>query len=151
MSVLIDRDTLLIVQGITGREGSYHTAQMLSYGTQIGGGVTPGKGGEWVHGRPVFDSVAAAVEATGANATIIYVGAAFAADAVYEAIDARIPLIVCVTEGIPVMDMLPDQPPGWTQLPRHSRACPREGRHYPQLHRQGGRGRRSLAQRHAHV
>lgn len=105
MSVFIDRDTLVIVQGITGREGSFHTAQMLSYGTQIGGGVTPGKGGEWVHGRPVFDSVAAAIEATGATATIIYVSAANAADAMYEAIDARIPLIVCITEGIPVMDM----------------------------------------------
>ncbi|HVU12643.1 MAG TPA: succinate--CoA ligase subunit alpha [Phototrophicaceae bacterium] len=106
MSILADKNTLLIVQGITGREGSFHTAQMLAYGTQIVGGVTPGKGGEWVYGKPVFDSVSAAVEATGANATIIYVGAANAADAIYEAIDAQIPLIVCVTEGIPVMDML---------------------------------------------
>jgi succinyl-CoA synthetase alpha subunit len=106
MAVLVDENTLLIVQGITGREGSYQTAQMISYGTQVVGGVTPGKGGEWIHGKPVFDSVATAIEATGANATIIYVGAASAPDAIYEAIDAEIPLIVCVTEGIPVMDML---------------------------------------------
>lgn len=106
MSILADRDTAVIVQGITGREGSYHAAQMLSYGTRIVGGVTPGKGGEWMHGKPVFDSVAAAVEATGASATIIFVSAPKAADAIYEAVDARIPLIVCITEGIPVMDML---------------------------------------------
>ncbi len=106
MSILANKNTLLIVQGITGREGSFHTSQMLAYGTQIVGGVTPGKGGEWVYGKPVFDSVSAAIEATGANATIIYVGAANAADAIYEAINAQIPLIVCVTEGIPVMDML---------------------------------------------
>lgn len=106
MAVLVDENTLLIVQGITGREGSYQTAQMISYGTQVVGGVTPGKGGEWIHGKPVFDSVATAIEATGANATIIYVGAGSAPDAIYEAIDAKIPLIVCVTEGIPVMDML---------------------------------------------
>ncbi len=106
MSVLVDEETQLIVQGITGREGSFHTAEMIRYGTQVVGGVTPGKGGEWVHGKPVFDSVATAVEATGANATIICVSAANAADAIYEAIDAQIPLIVCITEGIPVMDML---------------------------------------------
>lgn len=106
MSILADRDTVLIVQGITGREGSFHAAQMLAYGTKVVGGVTPGKGGEWVHGKPVFDSVVSAVEATGANATIISVSAVSAPDAIYEAIDARIPLIVCVTEGIPVMDML---------------------------------------------
>ena len=106
MSILVDEDTQLIVQGITGREGSFHTAQMIRYGTQVVGGVTPGKGGEWVHGKPVFDSVLTAVEATGADATIIYVGAQFAADAIYEAIDAQIPLIVCVTEGIPLLDMM---------------------------------------------
>ncbi len=106
MSILVDDETLLIVQGITGREGSFHTAQMIGYGTRVVGGVTPGKGGEWMHGKPVFDSVATALEATGANATIIYVSAASAADAIYEAIDARTPLIVCITEGIPVIDML---------------------------------------------
>lgn len=106
MSILVDKSTRLIVQGITGREGSFHTAQMLAYGTQVVGGVTPGKGGEWVHGKPVFDSVLTAIEATGANATIIYVSAPSAPDAIYEAIDAHVPLIVCVTEGIPVLDMM---------------------------------------------
>ncbi len=106
MSIFINRDTQLIVQGITGREGSFQTARMIGYGTQVAGGVTPGKGGEWVHGKPVFDSVSTAVEATGANATIIYVPASHAPDAIYEAIDAKIPLIVCITEGIPVLDML---------------------------------------------
>ncbi len=106
MSILVDEETRLIVQGITGREGQFHTAQMLAYGTQVVGGVTPGKGGEWVNGKPVFDSVLTAVEATGANATIIYVNAPFAPDAIYEAIDAHMPLIVCVTEGIPLLDMM---------------------------------------------
>lgn len=106
MAILIDEETLVIVQGITGREGGYHTAQMIAYGTQIVGGVTPGKGGEWLHGKPVFDSVASAVEATGANTSIVYVQAPDAADALYEAIDAKIPLIVCVTEGVPLHDML---------------------------------------------
>ncbi len=106
MSILVDKNTKLIVQGITGREGSFHTEKMIEYGTNIVGGVTPGKGGEWVHSRPVFDTVRAAVDATGANATIIYVAAAYAADAMYEAIDAKIPLIVCITEGIPVSDMI---------------------------------------------
>lgn len=106
MSILIDEDSVVIVQGITGREGGYHTAQMIAYGTQIAGGVTPGKGGEWIHGKPVFDSVASAVDATGANTSIIYVSAPNAADAIYEAVDAEIPLIVCITEGVPLSDML---------------------------------------------
>ena len=106
MSIFVDQHTNLLVQGITGREGSFQTSRMIRYGTQVVGGVTPGKGGEWVHGKPVFDSVLSAVEATGANATIIYVPAAYAADAIYEAIDAEVPLIVCITEGIPVLDML---------------------------------------------
>src|SRR5688500_5845862 len=106
MAILADKNTRLIVQGITGREGSFHTQQMIEYGTNVVGGVTPGKGGEWVYAKPVFDTVKAAVEATEANATIIYVAAAFAADALFEAIDAGIPLIVCITEGIPVQDMM---------------------------------------------
>jgi succinyl-CoA synthetase alpha subunit len=105
MAILADSGTKLIVQGITGREGRFHTRQMLEYGTQVMGGVTPGKGGEWVEGRPVFDTVKAAVEATGATASLIYVPAAFAADAILEAGDAGIELIVCITEGIPVQDM----------------------------------------------
>jgi len=95
-----------LVQGITGREGQFHTRQMLEYGTNVVGGVTPGKGGEWVAGVPVFDTVKEAVEATGANASIVYVPARFAPDAIYEAADAGLPLIVCITEGIPVLDMI---------------------------------------------
>jgi succinyl-CoA synthetase alpha subunit len=94
------------VQGITGREGAFHTQQMIDYGTKVVAGVTPGKGGEWVHGVPVFNTVKKAVEATGANVSIIYVPARFAADAIYEAADAGVPLIVCLTEGIPVLDMI---------------------------------------------
>jgi len=106
MAILADKNTRLIVQGITGREGSFHAEKMIEYGTNVVGGVTPGKGGEWVHGKPVFDTVKSAVEATEANATIIYVNPQFAADALYEAIDAEVPLIVCITEGIPVADMM---------------------------------------------
>ena len=106
MAILADKNTRLLVQGITGREGNFHSQQMIEYGTNIVGGVTPGKGGEWALGKPVFDTVKAAVEATEANATIIYVAAAFAADALFEAIDAEIPLIVCITEGIPILDMM---------------------------------------------
>jgi succinyl-CoA synthetase alpha subunit len=105
MAILIDKDSRVIVQGITGREGNFHSLKMIEYGTQVMGGVTPGKGGEWVHGKPVFDTVKAAVEATDANVSMILVPAPFAADAIYEAIDARIELIVCLTEGIPILDM----------------------------------------------
>lgn len=108
MSILIDKNTRLLVQGITGKEGLFHTEQMLAYGTHVVAGVTPGKGGEWVlEGKvPVFDSVRIAVEATGANVSIIFVPARFAPDAIFEASDADIPLIVCITEGIPVQDMM---------------------------------------------
>lgn len=107
MSILVDKDTRLIVQGITGRDGAFHTKQMLAYGTQVVGGVTPGKGGQTTKdGLPVFNSVQEAVDATGANATVIYVPAKFAAAAVVEAAEARIPLIICITEGIPVLDMV---------------------------------------------
>jgi succinyl-CoA synthetase alpha subunit len=104
VSVLIDRGTRLIVQGITGRDGAFHTRQMIDYGTKVVAGVTPGKGGTEIHGVPVFDSVAEAVQATRANASVIYVPAPFAADAVFEAADAGIALIVCITEGLPVRD-----------------------------------------------
>lgn len=108
MSILVDKNTRLLVQGITGNEGLFHTTQMVAYGTQVVAGVTPGKGGEWVlDGKiPVFDSVKMAVESTGANASIIFVPARFAPDAIFEAADAGIPLIVCITEGIPVQDMM---------------------------------------------
>jgi succinyl-CoA synthetase alpha subunit len=95
-----------MVQGITGREGNFHAKQMIEYGTNVVGGVTPGKGGEWVHGRPVFDTVKKAIDATDANASVIYVAAPAAADAIYEAVDAGLELIVCITEGIPVLDMM---------------------------------------------
>ncbi len=106
MAILIDKNTKLLVQGITGREGLFHTEQMIEYGTNVVGGVTPGKGGEWALGKPVFDTVKTAKEATGANTSVIYVPAAFAADAIYEAIDAGIELIVCITEGVPIQDMM---------------------------------------------
>lgn len=108
MSILIDKNTRLLVQGITGNEGLFHTAQMIAYGTNVVAGVTPGKGGEWVFdGKiPVFDSVKLAAEATGANATVSFVPARGAPDAMFEAADAAIPLIVCITEGVPVQDMM---------------------------------------------
>lgn len=106
MSILIGKDTRAVVQGITGRQGEFHTEQMLAYGTNIVAGVTPGKGGEWVHGVPVFNTVKKAVEAKGANCAVIFVPARFAPDAIYEAADAGVPLIVCLTEGIPVLDMI---------------------------------------------
>ncbi len=112
MSILVDKNTRLLVQGITGREGAFHTKNMLAAHTNIVGGVTPGKGGELFDpgdglGKvPVFDSVKTAAVETGANASVIFVPARFAADAVYEAVDAGLPLVVCITEGIPVLDMI---------------------------------------------
>ncbi len=106
MSILIDENTKIIVQGITGRDGSFHTGQMLEYGAKIVGGVTPGKGGQETRGLPVFNSVQEARDAVGCDATVIYVPAKFAKGAVQEAIDAEIPLIICITEGVPVNDMV---------------------------------------------
>jgi succinyl-CoA synthetase alpha subunit len=108
MSILVDKNTRLLVQGITGNEGDFHTRQMVAYGTKVVAGVTPGKGGEWVlEGKiPVFDSIRLAVNARGANVSVIFVPARFAADAMFESADAGIPLIVCITEGIPVQDMM---------------------------------------------
>jgi succinyl-CoA synthetase alpha subunit len=106
MAVLIDKKTRLLVQGLTGREGTFHAKQAEAYGTHVVGGVTPGKGGTTHEGWPVFDTVRQAVEKTGANASVIFVPPPFAADAVMEAADAGIPLVVCITEGIPVLDMM---------------------------------------------
>ncbi len=108
MSILVDKNTRLLVQGITGNEGLFHTTQMAAYGTNIVGGITPGKGGEWVlDGKiPVFDSVKSAKDATDANATIIFVPARFAPDAMFEAADAGIPLVICITEGVVIHDMM---------------------------------------------
>ena len=106
MSILVDKNTKVICQGFTGKQGTFHSEQCIAYGTQVVGGVTPGRGGDTHLGRPVFDTVHDAVAATGANATMIYVPAGFAADAILEAADAGIELIVCITEGIPVNDMV---------------------------------------------
>ncbi|MBM4318126.1 MAG: succinate--CoA ligase subunit alpha [Deltaproteobacteria bacterium] len=106
MSILVGKNTRLIVQGITGQAGAFHTKQCKEYGTNVVGGVTPGKGGETLEGIPIFNSVRDAVDKTKANATMIYVPAPFAADAIVEAADAGIELIICITEGIPVMDMI---------------------------------------------
>jgi succinyl-CoA synthetase alpha subunit len=106
MSVLIDRNTRVVVQGLTGREGSFHAQQMVAYGTRVVAGVTPGKGGSKHNGIPVFDTVADAVRETGANASLIFVPPPYAADAVLESIDAELPLAVCITEGIPTLDMV---------------------------------------------
>ncbi|MFQ5421060.1 MAG: succinate--CoA ligase subunit alpha [Anaerolineae bacterium] len=112
MSILVNKETRLLVQGITGREGGFHTRQMMAANTNVVGGVTPGKGGEWFDpdngGKrvPVYNTVKTAVEHTGANTSVIFVPARFAADAIYEAVDAGISLVVCITEGIPVLDMI---------------------------------------------
>ena len=108
MSIFIDKNSRLLIQGITGHEGLFHTQQMVAYGTNVVAGVTPGKGGEWVmDGKiPVFDTVKTAAETTGANTSVIFVPARFAPDAMLEAADAGIPLIICITEGIPVQDMM---------------------------------------------
>src|SRR5258706_716516 len=106
MAVLIDKSTRLLVKGLTGREGTFHAKQAAAYGTTVVGGVTPGKGGTTHEGWPIFDTVQDAVKQTGANASVIFVPPPFAADAVMEAADADLPLVVCITEGIPTLDML---------------------------------------------
>lgn len=106
MSIFVNRDTKVITQGITGATGLFHTKQAVAYGTKVVGGVTPGKGGTEVEGIPVFNTVREAVDATGANASVIYVPPAFAADSIMEAVEAELDLVVCITEGIPVLDMV---------------------------------------------
>src|SRR5437764_5768618 len=109
MSILVDKNTRLVVQGITGKEGTFHTKQMVEYGTQVVGGVTPGKGGTSHEGIPVFNTVTDAVKEAGANVSVIYVPPAFAADAIMEAADAGIPVVVCITEAIPTLDMVKER------------------------------------------
>src|SRR5579871_3739640 len=106
MAILVDKKTRLIVQGLTGREGTFHAKASAAYGTQVVGGVTPGKGGTTHEGWPIFNTMQEAVDKTGANATVIFVPPPGAADAIMEAADAEVPLIVCITEGIPAMDMV---------------------------------------------
>src|SRR5438067_8082128 len=106
MAIVVDRGTRLVVQGLTGREGSFHGLRNRAYGTQVVAGVTPGKGGQDVEGIPVFDTVAGAVAETGANTTMVFVPARFAADAIYEAVDAGVETVVCIAEGLPAHEML---------------------------------------------
>ena len=160
MSVLIDKDTKVIVQGITGTAAMFHTEQMLKYGTQIVAGVTPGKAGQTALGVPVFNTVKDAVDATGATVSVIYVPARFAADAILEAIDAELDLVVCITENIPVLDMVKvrrymrrrekDALPR-AELPGapHLRAV--EGRHHARQRQQARPRRPRLALRHPHI
>src|SRR2546429_8598125 len=106
MSILVNKNTRVLTQGITGATGQFHTKACKEYGTQMGAGVTPGKGGTAFDGIPIFDTVERAVRETGANATVIYVPPPFAADAILDAVEAAIPLIICITEGVPVRDMV---------------------------------------------
>src|SRR5690348_12701170 len=106
MSILVDKTTRVIVQGLTGREGGFHSQQMIEYGTKVVAGVTPGKGGTKQFGVPVFNTVADALRETGANAAVAFVPPPFAADAILEAADAKLPLVICIAEGIPVLDMV---------------------------------------------
>jgi succinyl-CoA synthetase alpha subunit len=157
MAILVDKSTRLIVQGLTGREGTFHAKACAAYGTQVVGGVTPGKGGTTHEGWPIFNTVQEAVEKTGANATVIFVPPPFAADAIMEAADAGLELIVCITEGIPTLDMVK----AWEFLQnRRSRLigpnCPgnyfagqMQDWNYAGLDSQGRLGRHRLALGHA--
>ena len=160
MAVLLDKNTRLIVQGLTGREGTFHAQAAQAYHTKVVGGVTPGKGGTTHEGWPVFNTVADAVKETGANASVIFVPPPFAADAIMEAADAGVALVVCITEGIPVVDMLkamtflkdhPEHAADRSELPGHHLARQGQGRHHPGEHLQGRPHRHRLEERHAYL
>lgn len=156
MSILVNSASRVLVQGITGKEGSFHTTQMVEYGTPVVGGVTPGGAGKSVAGAPVFDTVADAVAAVEPNVSIIFVPAAFAPDAIYEAAANDIPFIICITEGIPILDMVPiykhaargkGTALARTQLPRCDHTGRSQGWHHAGLHLGPDRARFPL--RHA--
>ncbi len=159
MSILVNQETRLLIQGITGREGQFHGQAMLDYGTPVVAGVTPGKGGQWTFNNrvPVFNTVADAIRETGANTSVIYVPAAFAPDAMLEAAAAGIGLIFCITEGIPALDMLrvyhtlrgAGRPAHWPQLSRRHVRRPGQGRDHPGQHPSAGHGRRGQPVGHA--
>jgi succinyl-CoA synthetase alpha subunit len=157
MSILVSSSTKVITQGFTGSQGTFHSEQAIAYGTKMVGGVTPGKGRTEHLGLPVFDSVHEAVERTGADASVIYVPPPFAADSILEAIDAEVPLVVCITEGIPVLDMMrvkraprgQQHPPHRPQLPRRPHPRRMQDRHHAGLHLHQGPRRRRLPLRHA--
>ena len=159
MSILLDKSTRLIVQGLTGKEGTFHAKQAAAYGTTVVGGVTPGKGGTTHEGWPIFNTVADAVKATGANTSVIFVPAAFAADAVMEAADAGLRLVVCITEGIPTLDMmraftyLQGQADARhrPELPGRDLARQGEGRHHPRPHLPRRAHRHRVEERDAHL
>ena len=159
VAIIVDTETRLVVQGITGREGSFHATRNKAYGTNVVAGVTPGKGGADVEGIPVFDSVRAAVAETSPNTAMVFVPARFAADAIYEAVDAGIETVICITEGIPAHDMLrvynyirpARRDDGRPELPRRALAGEGERRDHPGGDLPGGQRRPRLAIRHAHV
>ena len=161
MSILVDKNTRLICQGITGKAGAFHSEQCQAYGTNLVGGITPGRGGTTTLGVPVFDTCAEAVAATGANATMIFVPPPFAADAIMEAADAGIKVIVAITEGIPVIDMAravaylegpsPGVPADRPELPGHHHAGGLQDRHHAGLYPQAGPRRRRQPVGNAHL
>jgi succinyl-CoA synthetase alpha subunit len=156
VSILVNKETKLLVQGITGKEGQFHARACIDYGTQVVAGVTPGKGGQKMDDVPVFNTVADAVNIAGANASMIFVPPPFAADAIMEAADAEVPLIVCITEGIPVMDMMRVKnylkgqtgAPYRSQLPWHHHTRRVQDRYHARRHSPARQNRRGLPFRH---